>query len=186
MCSCKRSNCNSCCERPEMTDCLAQQIECIFKQEFCDAQILPQIGYPSCNNCVATITHSVSSCGKNKIDGLTTNSLLVNNAFYSGEVSDCKYVNLYSISIPDIPGECGCKSSGEIYTEALGKFGISVDGSGYNWKGACPHTISVHSKAIGMHPCEFAKYQVASLRAVRKYYSGNNSCKKSCKKSCCC
>jgi len=158
-----------------MTDCLAKQIECLWKQAFCDATILPELGVPSCACGVMTLTHNLGKCvPKVKINGLTSLSILANNAFYSAEVSCGKWLNLYQIQIPDIPGKNGCKSSGEVYNEALVKLGISIEGDHYNWKGTCPHMLAINSKAIGMHPCEFTKKQIAAIKAVLEYF--NNSC----------
>jgi hypothetical protein len=155
-----------------MTDCFAKQLECLWKKAFCDAIILPEIGYPSCANGVMTLTHNLGKCIPClKIDGLTTGSILANNAFYSAEVSCCKWINLYRISLPDIPGVNGCKSSGEIYDEALVKLGISVEGDNYSWKGTCPHVLTINSKAIGMNPCEFSQKQIAAIKAVLDYFT---------------
>jgi hypothetical protein len=180
-CCCDKKD--PCCCEPVMTDCLAKKIECVWKQAFCDAKILPEIGWPSCNDCVMTLTHSLGKCAqKLKINGLCSNSILANNEFYSAEVSGCKWLNLYQIQIPDIAGKCGCKSSGEVYVEALVKLGISVDGNSYNWNGTCPHMLSIHSKAIGMDPLEFSKKQIAAIKATMEYFA-NNCCQKTC--GCC-
>ncbi|AVL94612.1 hypothetical protein ma226 [Moumouvirus australiensis] len=163
---------DDCCCQPCMNDCLAREIECLWKQEFCDSTLLKPSGIPSCSGGVMVLTHSLGNCmPKIKLNGLTSKSILANNAFYSAEVSCCKWLNLYQIQLPDIPGDDGCKSSGEIYTEALIKFGISVDGDSYNWKGACPNTLSINSKAINMHPIEFSKKQIAAVKAVIDYFS---------------
>jgi len=177
--------CNKCCCdkkdvcgcEPVMTDCLAKKIECVWKEVFCDAMILPGIGYPSCNHCVMTLTHTLGKCmPKLKINGLTSKSPLANNALYSAEVSCGKWLNLYEVMIPDIAGDCGCKSSGEVYTEALVKLGISIEGDNYHWKGACPHMLAIHSKAIGMHPLDFTRKQIAALKAVMDYFMSKPCC----------
>lgn len=163
--------------QPTMTDCLAKEIECIWKQTYCDATIIPCIGMPSTAKCVMTLTHSMGKCApKIQLNGLTSLSPLVNNGFYSAEVSGGQWLNLYQAAIPDIPGSCGCKSSGEIYTEALIKLGISIDGNSYKWAGSCPSMLAINSKAIGMNPCEFSKKQIAALKAVNDFFS----------KPCCC
>lgn len=176
-CSDKREFSGSCCE-PAMTDCLAKKVECLWKQAFCDAFLLPEFGYPSCNNCVMTLTHTLGKCLKRvKINDLVSLSPLANNAFYSSEVSCGKWLNLYQVMIPDIPGECGCKSSGEVYTEALVKLGISIEGDHYNWKGTCPRMLAINSKAIGMHPIEFSRKQIAALKAVIDYFLNKPCCR---------
>lgn len=167
--------CNPCC--PVMDDCLAKKIECLWIEAFCDAKILPQIGYPSCNNCVMTLTHTLGNCiPKLKINGLQSKSMLANNAFYSAEVSCGKWLNLYEGIIPNVPGTCGCKSTGEVYIEALVKLGISVDNDNYHWKGSCPNMLAINSKAIGMDPIDFTKKQIAALKAVLCYYQKLTCC----------
>ena len=174
---CEKRDCcdrNNCCELV-MNDCLAKKVECIWKEAFCDAMILPVIGYPSCGNCVMTLTHGLGKCVPNlRINGLTSKSILANNAFYSAEVTGCKWLNLYTGLIPNIPGKCGCKSSGEVYIEALVKLGISVENDNYHWKGSCPTLLAISSKAIGMNPCEFSKKQIAALKAVAKHFGNDN------------
>ena len=168
-CCCEQNDC--CCE-PVMTDCLAKKIECIWKQSFCDATIIPVLGMPSCSNCVMTLTHSLGKCyPKIRLNGLKTLSSIVNNAFYSAEVSCCQWMNLYEITLPEIPGKNGCKSSSEVYFEALIKLGITVEGSAYGWKGICPTSLSIRSKAVGMDPCEFSNKQIAAIKAVLEYFS---------------
>ena len=152
---------------PCMNDCLARQIECIWKGLFCDATIIPTLGMPSCNGGVMVLTHQLGNCIPNqKINGLCVKSMLANNAYYSAEVSDCKWVNLYQALIPNVAGKCGCKSSNDVYTEALVKWGISIDSSELVWTGSCPGLLRVTSKAIGMDPSDFSRKQVAALRAV--------------------
>ena len=163
--------CNTTCCSPSMDDCLAKKIECIWKKTFCDATIIPKIGMPSTANCVMTLTHRVDRCAPHlKINGVTSKSILANNAFYSAEVSDCKWVNLYQILLPNIPGKCGCKSSIEIYIEALIKLGISVDTVSSSWAGSCPDVVQINSKSIGMNPCEFSKKQISAIKTVLKYF----------------
>ena len=170
MCDCCCDKKQSCCVNI-MDDCLARKVECIFKKTFCDAEILPCIGLPSNNSCVMTLMHKLSQCAPClKINGLTTKSL-ANHSFYSGEVSCGQWLNLYQVNLPNVAGKCGCKSSSDIYTEALVKMGISIDSLTVPWKGACPDIVTVHSKAIGMHPVEFAKKQTCALKSTLDYLS---------------
>lgn len=163
-------SCKPC--KPIMTDCLAKEIECLWKKTFCDATIVPKIGTPSCSCGVLLLTHSLDKCiCKIKINGLTVKSPLAKNSFLSSEVSEGKWVNLYQIQLPNIPGKCGCKSSGEVYNEALVKCGISIESDHYDWKGLCPSLISIHSKAIGMDPIEFSKKQIAAIKAVLEHFT---------------
>lgn len=171
---CNPSSCNPCipCCTPILTDCLAQQLECLWKQTFCDALILPQIGFPSCGDGVMTLTHTLKNCCKQfpRINGLCTKSPLANNATYTVEITCCRWLNLYSIPLPNVAGTNGCKSSSEVYEEALIKLGISVDKSNLIWKGICPSILLVSSKAIGMDPCDFTRRQIAAIKIVLEYY----------------
>jgi len=153
-----------------MDNCLAKKLEHIWRKSFCDATVIPVLGVPSDSFCVMTLTHTMGqSWPQIRIDGLNIRSMLVNNAFYSAEVSNDRWVNLYQIQIPNVPGRCGSKSSGEIYTETLIKLGISIEGDGYNWKGTNPFMLAINSKAIGMHPIEFSKKQIAAVKVVTDF-----------------
>jgi len=151
---CDRCCCEKKCCPDQINDCLVKKLECIWKNKFCDATLINKVGYP--NNCVIFITHTIKKC-KSKINGLNTKSPLVNNGFYTAEFTECKWLNLYEAKIPDIPGKCGCKSSGEIYIESLSKMGISIENDDYNWKGETPRYLNIRSKAIGMDPTDFSK-----------------------------
>lgn len=160
---------------PCMSDCLAQEIECIWKEAYCDAKIIPQIGYPSCGNGVMTLTHSLG-LPPIRINGLCTQSMLANNSLFTSEVSCGKWLNLYQTNLPNVPGKCGCKSSGEVYIESLVKLGISVETDGYNWKGSCPNMLTFRSKAIGMDPIDFSKKSIAAVKAVLEYFACDIGC----------
>lgn len=154
---------------PRMTDALARKVESLWAEAFPGAIILPVIGVPSNANGVMTLTHG-TNMPKMKINGLTSLSPLANNALYSAEVSGGKWLNLYEIMIPDIPGKNGNKSSGEIYDETLVKLGISVEGDHYHWKGSQPFMLAIHSKAIGMHPIEFTQKQIFAIKRVLEHF----------------
>lgn len=177
---CKPSKTNCCvkttyCCEPTMNDCLAKEIECIWKKCFCDAKLLPCIGYPSNANCVMTLTHSLGQCyPKLQINGLKTNSIIANNAFYSAEVSCGKWLNIYKINLPDVPGKCGCKSSGELYIELLSKMCISISSVSPALNGTCPAIISISSIGIGMEPKDFTNKQISAVKCVLEYINENN------------
>ena len=171
--NCCKDNCcrNDCCI--EMTDCLAKKVECVWRKCYCNAMLLPEIGIPSCACGVMTLTVDVGKCiPKIRINGLRTRSILARNAWYSAEVDNNQWVNLFSIVIPDVAGSCGCKSSGEIYTDALADMGISIDGNGYNWGGSRPHMLSIKSKAVGMNPIEFSEKQMKAIQCVIEFLRG--------------
>lgn len=150
---------SKCCDK-HIDDCLVKKIECLWKNVYCDAHIVP-------NHCdVLVLSHTATKC-KTKINGLTIKSPLVNNGYYSVEISDCNWVNLYEAVIPDIPGKCGCKSSGELYIDALVKLGLSVDNDNYHWKGTTPGLLFIRSKSIGLHPVDFSKKQIKALECIK-------------------
>ena len=149
---------------PVMNDQLAKRIEAEWKRAFPDASIFPVIGFPSKGNGVMTLTHSMGNqMPKLKINGLTSLSPLANNALFSTEVSGGKWLTLYEIMIPDIPGVNGSKSSGAVYEDALVRSGITIDGDHYHWKASQPFMLAIHTSAIGMHPIEFVRKTIAAL-----------------------
>lgn len=156
-----------------VNDCLIKQIECLWKDAFKDATILPNDCFGSCHDNVLTLTHTTNPhLPAFSINGLKTYSPL-NNAFYSAEISCHQWINLYQISIPNKAGTEGCKSTTEIYTEALVKLGISVDNEYLPWKGSCPAMLRIGSKAIGMDPIQFSRKQIAAVKTILCYCAKN-------------
>jgi len=150
-----------------MTDALAQQIEQEWKTTVPDATLLPVIGSPSNNNGVMTLTHSMGDqMPKLKINGLTSLSPLSNNALFSSECSEGKYLNLYEIMIPDQPGVNGLPSTGQIYTRSLWQSGVNVAGNHYHWNGQEPSMLAIHSQNIGMHPLQFSQSHIKALNEI--------------------
>ena len=115
---CEKKYSKKCCK---VTDKFAKHVLCLWKKYFCDALILPKIGYPSCAKGVATLMHGLHLKHKMKLNGLESNSALTNKALYSFECSNGQYINLYEVMLPDIPGKCGKKSTTEVFTKALCK-----------------------------------------------------------------
>lgn len=153
---------------PTLDDALAQQIVNVWKQAFSDAALLPVIGFPSNNHGVATFTHTM---GPNMppltINGLPSRSPLSNNALGSAEVSNGRWLNLYEIMLPDVPGSNGDPSSAQRYANALMRTGIDVHGNHYHWSGARAmgqFPLAIHSVAVGMDPVEFAQKQLAAMK----------------------
>src|SRR5579885_1854067 len=126
---CKSSSSECKCK---MNDKLATKIQNYWKKYFPDALILPIIGFPSNSGGVMTLTHTMGG-PQMSIDGLISKSPLANNALYSVECSDNKYLNLYEIMIPDIPGFKGEPSTAEVYVKALGDCGLDVAGVHFHW-----------------------------------------------------
>lgn len=155
-----------------MNDQVANQIVGIWKGAFSDAALLPVIGLPSNNKGVMTMTHTMQMPGMPPpppmtINGLPTNSPLGNNALFSSEVSQGKWLNLYEIMLPDIPGSGGQPSLCQKYVNALQRGGIDVAGNHYHWTGARmlgQFPLAIHSQAIGMDPVEFSNKQIGALR----------------------
>lgn len=156
-----------------MNDAVANQIVAIWKGLFSDAMLLPVIGLPSNNNGVMTLTHTMQMPGMPPpppltINGLPTKSPLGNNALFSSELSNGRWLNLYEIMIPDIAGANGALSSGEKYVAALEQSGISVGGDHYHWKGGRmlgQFPLAIHSQTTsGMDPVEFSNKHIAALR----------------------
>jgi hypothetical protein len=155
-----------------ITDKLARQIEKLWRNAFCDAKLLPVIGLPSNNHGVLTLTHTDGTDKLLKINGLASKSILANNALYSVECSENKFLNLYEITIPDIPGCDGRLSTAEIYIIELASQGLSVSGVNFRWLGAYIYdenreidrgVVSVYHQAIGMNPLEFSRKTIKAL-----------------------
>ena len=98
------------------------------------------------------------------INGLKSKSPLANNALFSTEITDGKFINLYDIMLPDIPGKCGEKSTVQFYMDALTKLNIQVAASHHHWTGLKPFMLSIHSYNIGMCPEEFTKKTLHALK----------------------
>lgn len=159
-----------------VNDNLARQVEALWKQAFSDASLLPQIGLPSNSKGVLTLTHTDGSGNLMKINGLPSKSPLANNALYSAECSRDKYLNLYEIMLPDIPGEDGEPSTAEFYVNQLGQQGLSVSGVHFHWWGsyifdAAGNRIdrgvtAVHHQMVGMDPITFSQKTITALKAA--------------------
>lgn len=163
-------SCNKC---RVIDDCSAEKLLKVWKRAFCDAIILPVIGYPSNSGGVVTITHTMGDSVLLNINGLASKSPLANNALYSAECIDGHYLNLYEIMIPDIPGKCGEESTAEIYVNALRDKGLNVAGVHFHWWGqhlveGDRGIIAIHHQKIDMDPIEFARKTVKALRKVMK------------------
>lgn len=154
-----------------LTDADANQIVSLWKQSFTDAAILPVIGYPSNSNGVVTITHTVGH--KMSINGLVSNSPLANNALYSSECTGNKFLNMYEIMLPDIPGTNGSPSTVQIYTRELARQGLDVAGVHFHWWGsnvAPGNTLvaAIHHQNIGMTPMEFSQRTLNALEVAMR------------------
>ena len=105
----------------------------------------------------------------NTINGLVSKSPLVSHGLYTIECSDGKYINLYEVLIPDIPGCNGKDSTGKIFTRVLSKYDIITDGDHFHWKG---HKIvkeqslpnAIHVVGIDIHPIFFTKVIIKALK----------------------
>ncbi len=168
-----------------VNDKLAKKIEALWKEAFPDAMLLPVIGYPSNNHGVLTLTHTASDMLM-KINGLPSKSPLTNNALYSAEVSKHKYINLYEIMIPDIPGKNGCVSTAQLYIDTLRDKGLHVSATHYHWTGVSmfdchvkhpEHLIvAVHHFAHEFNPYEFSKKTIKALKITMKAIDERVNC----------
>lgn len=154
-------------------DKLADRLQRVWQKAFPDATILPVAGVPSQNGGVALLTHSMGDGKLMKINGQSSKSPLANNALFSTEVSDGKYLNLYEIMIPDIPGRNGEPSTAEIYVNALRDIGLDVAGVHFHWMGSTvlpqdKGVTAVHHQKSGMHPIEFSIRTILSIEKAMK------------------
>lgn len=144
-------------------DILARKLIKKWEKVFPDAHLLPNYA-----NGVVVITHTLTEGAHSKINGLPSRSMLVNNAFFSTEVSKGRYINLYSVKIPDLPGKRGEPSTAQIYIQQLVHLGLDVQGISPSWMGVtltgedCGLVEIKHMK-IEMNPSEFTKRTITAL-----------------------
>lgn len=178
----EKSDSSSCKEECVVDDKLAKLVERLWKKYFPDALLLPVIGLPSNFNGVATLTHTMGDGHLMSINGLVSKSALANNALYSFECAkpakhhndhdclckDSKYLNLYEIMIPDIPGKDGEDSTAEYYVKLLSKYGLSPAGVHFHWWGqnvikGNTLVAAIHHQGIDISPIEFSKRTIKAL-----------------------
>ena len=153
------------------TDDFARQIENIWRDSFKDTLLF---GLPSNSNGVATLTHTSGLGIPLKINGLPSQSPLANNALYSFETINGKYLNLYEILIPDIPGENGSESTAQLYINSLRDNKLNVSSIHYHWNGAFvfygavkDHLVAaIHHYAYNMNPVDFSNATIKSLQTT--------------------
>jgi hypothetical protein len=153
----------------ELTNNRSKRIEQLWRLLFPDALILPIIGYPETRgNGVMTLTHTANTkhlkMHNMVINGLKSNSPLANNALYSVEIRDGRFINLYEIMLPDIPGEGGSRSTVQFYIDTLQDLGIHVSASHYHWTGSKqPFMLAIHSYSTTMSPEKFTERTLYAL-----------------------
>ena len=157
-----------------LDDNAAQQILAVWKQVFPDTTILP-----SNSSGVVTITHTLGQ--RMSINGLQSKSPLANNAWYSVEYVNGKFLNLYEIMIPGVPGVNGpgssassSLSSSELYVKTLAANGLNVAGVGVNWLGATMlpkdrSVTAVHHQSASMTPLEFSRATINAIETLLRY-----------------
>lgn len=159
---------------PSLDDNTARGIVNVWRQLFPDAAPLPGIGLPSQGKGVLTLTHSgnmrdMAPMPPMAINGLPSQSPLANNALASHEISNGRWINLYEIMLPEIPGTNGGPSSVQRYVNALERQGIDVAGNHYHWTGGTMmgrFPVAIHSQSSSIDPTRFAQAHINALRAV--------------------
>ena len=157
------------CEKPKkeccvIDKCLLNELECLWKQ-------FSHTASADLSKGVILLSHGLPVHFNNTINGLAVHSPLVSHGLYSVECSEGKYVNLYEVIIPDIPGAHGHDSTGKIFTKILAKYNIFTDGDHFHWKG---HQITkkqtipdaIHVVKIDLHPVLFTKVIIKALKKV--------------------
>lgn len=170
----------------QITDERALQLEQLWKELFPDALIIPVIGYPSIANGVMSLTHTVNTqcfkIGDIEINGLVSKSPIMNNALFSTEVSDDKYITLYEVVLPDIPGKNGNVSTVQYYIDNLQREGIKVAATHYNWTGVGdPFLLAIHSYSTTLAPECFVQ---KTLCVLNKTLNLINKRRSNCSCSC--
>ena len=158
-----------------LDDNAARGIVSVWRQLFPDAAPLPGIGLPSQGKGVLTLTHSAGAMRGMQpmppmtINGLPSNSPLANNALASHEISNGRWLNLYEIMLPEIPGARGMPSSAQRYVDALQRQGVDVAGNHYHWTGGTMmghFPLAIHSQSSSLDPVRFAQAHVNAIRSV--------------------
>lgn len=141
-----------------------------WRQLFPDAAPLPGIGMPSQNKGVLTLTHTMTMPGLKAppmlINGLPSNSPLANNALYSAEVTNGRWLNLYEIMLPEFPGVRGGPSAVQRYVNTLQAQGVDVAGNHYHWSGGTTmghFPIAVHSQSSNLEPMQFVQAHINAI-----------------------
>lgn len=154
---------------PHLSDQRAKEIQILWRHTFPDALILPIVGFPSKSRGVMVLSHSINTkyfhMDKMSINGLKSRSPLANNALFSTEVADGKFLNLYEVMLPDIPGKNGKKSTVQYYIDLLSSENISISASHYHWTGVgAPFMLAIHSYSSDMNPECFVKKTSYAIR----------------------
>jgi len=103
------------------------------------------------------------------INGLKTKSPMVNLGQFSSECVNGKYINLYEILLPDIPGVNGGISTVECYVKSLQEVGLDVAGVNFHWMGNS--MLSIDKGVKGIHhqttsditPLDFSNRTITAL-----------------------
>ncbi len=164
----------------EIHDKEAKEVEKLWREHFCTAKLLPVVGYPDVACGVLTLTHGLDE-GLIKVDSLKSKAMLLNNGFYSAEVAEGKYLNLYRVTLEDIPGRCGRLSTAQIYINTLAKLCLDVAGVNVSFTGQAKHKkarglITINHQNVGMNPCEFSRRTICALKKVLKVIKRREKC----------
>jgi len=111
----------------------------------------------------------------NKINDLKSQSMLVNNAFYSFECACDRYLNLYEVTLPNIPGRNGRSSTVEVFVNKLRDNDLDVAGVNFKWFGGKSANLkkdkgltTVYVQKANMNPCEFTRKTLSALKKALK------------------
>lgn len=154
-----------------LTDKDANVIIDLWQREFKDAAILPVIGFPSHGKGVMTFTHTMGDGKVMSFNGLKSNSPLSNNALGSFEFTGGKFLSIYEIMIPDIPGTDGNRSTAQIYIDELANQGLQVNAAHYHFLGAQVYPqdkgmTAVHHTSTTLDPVAFTVKTIAAIKAA--------------------
>lgn len=157
-----------------LTDADANRVAALWQATFTEAFLIPRIGIPSQDGGVLTLAHNLQRSPSEPemellINGLPSNSPLAEYALYSAECSEGKFINLYEVMLPELPGSNGTLSTTSAYVDALGRQGLQVAGFHFHWLGfktiitdAGLHAI--HHQSESLDPLEFSRRTIAALK----------------------
>lgn len=151
----------------ELTRGITEQVIQLWKENFPGFAVITM---PSQDG-VLTLTHGMDM-PLLKINNFPSKSPLSNNGLFSTEVSKDRFLTLYEVMLPDIPGPYGERSTADIYVKAIEKAGMDTAGVHFHWwassvfPGKDHGVTAVHHQAIGMNPVEFSQKTIQILQQV--------------------
>lgn len=158
----------------------ARELVSLWRRVFPDARLLGELGTPSRSGGVVIVVHRVPlGCREhatNRRDAITVNGLFARSAlagalgYYSVERTGGSTLNLYRVTLPDLPGCGGRRSVLQCYVSALAAAGMGIasaspsrDWSGASVFPACVPLTTVAHQSADMDAGAFSRLTLQAL-----------------------